>query len=174
MAETATRLPIKSETKTPTRPLTSWNPFDSLRREVDRLFEDFDWRTPYRHSLFDYPPFGRNGLEATIPAVDVAEKDNAYEISAELPGMEDKDIEVKVADGGLVIKGEKKEAKEEKKKDYFMSERRYGSFERYFTIPEGVDADKISAQFQKGVLTVTLPKSPEAKKQEKKIVIKAA
>ena len=88
--------------------------------------------------------------------------------------MDEKNIEVKVADGGLTIKGEKKEEKEEKKKDYYLSERRFGSFERYFRLPEGVDADKIEASFKKGVLTVTLPKKAEAQKPVKKIDVKAA
>lgn len=88
--------------------------------------------------------------------------------------MDEKDIEVKVANGGLTIKGEKQEEKEEKKKDYYLHERRFGSFERCFAIPEDVDADKIEAHFKKGVLTVTLPKKPEAQKAEKKIEVKAA
>jgi len=74
----------------------------------------------------------------------------------------------------LTIKGEKKEEKEEKKKDYYMSERRFGSFERSFRLPDGIDADKISAEFKNGVLSVTLPKSAEAQKNERKITVKAA
>jgi HSP20 family protein len=81
---------------------------------------------------------------------------------------------VKFADGLLTIKGEKREEKEEKKKDFYLSERRFGSFQRSFQVPEGVDADKIVASFKDGVLTVTLPKSPEAQKKEKKIAIKKA
>jgi HSP20 family protein len=103
--------------------------------------------------------------------VDIAEKDKGYEITAELPGMEESDIDVKYADGVLTIKGEKKEEKEEKKKDYYLSERRYGSFQRSFQVPENVAADKIDAKFANGVLTVRLPKSAEAQKNEKKIAI---
>ncbi len=73
--------------------------------------------------------------------------------------MDEKDIEVNVANGALTIKGEKKEEKEEKQKDYYVSERRYGSFERYFELPDGVDAGKIEAAFKNGVLRVTLPKT---------------
>jgi HSP20 family protein len=108
------------------------------------------------------------------PAVDVTESDKAYEITAELPGLDEKNIEVNVANGGLTIRGEKKEEKEEKQKDYYVSERRYGSFERYFSLPEGVDADKIQASFKNGVLKVTLPKTAEAQKPAKKIEVKAA
>ena len=75
---------------------------------------------------------------------------------------------------GMTIKGEKQEEKEEKKKDYYLHERHFGSFERSFEMPEGVDADKIEANFKKGVLTVTLPKKPEAQKPAKKIEVKAA
>ena len=107
------------------------------------------------------------------PAVDIIEKRNVYEIIAELPGLDEKNIEVKLVNGGLTIKGEKQEEKEEKKKDYYLQERRFGSFERRFAVPEGVDADKIEASFKKGVLTVTLPKKPEAQKPEKKIEVKA-
>jgi HSP20 family protein len=94
--------------------------------------------------------------------------------SAELPGMDEKDIEVKVSNGTLTIKGEKKEEKEERDKDFYLSERRYGSFARSFEVPAGVDPAHIEARFAKGVLTVTLPKSPEAKQNEKKIEVKAA
>jgi len=83
--------------------------------------------------------------------------------------MDEKNIEVKLVNGNLTIKGEKKEEHEEKKKDYYLSERKFGSFERSFTVPEGVDADKIEASFKKGVLTVKLPKKPEAVKPKKKI-----
>ena len=86
--------------------------------------------------------------------------------------MDGKNIAVKVVNG--TIEGEKQEEKEEKKKDYYLHERRFGSFERSFQVPEGVDADKIEASFKKGVLTVVLPKKPEAQKPAKKIDVKAA
>src|ERR1700730_15274827 len=91
-----------------------------------------------------------------------------------LPGMDESNIDVKFSDGTLTIKGEKKDEREEKQKDYYLSERRYGSFQRSFGVPDGVDADKIEAHFKNGVLTVTLPKRPEAQKSEKKIAIKKA
>jgi HSP20 family molecular chaperone IbpA len=98
--------------------------------------------------------------------------DKAYEITAELPGMDEKNVEVKFTAGVLTIKGEKTEEKEETKKDYHLSERRYGSFQRSFTVPDGIDADKIDATFKDGVLTVGLPKTPEAQKKAKQIAIK--
>jgi HSP20 family protein len=181
MAEAATKLPVKTEGNKVGEKVTAlqaWRPFENLRQEVDRLFEDFDrgsWLSPFRRSVFDFEPlWGRDLKSTAAPAVDVVEKDNAYEVTAELPGMDEKNIEVKLDDGGLTIKGEKQEEKEEKRKGYHVHERRFGSFERYFAVPEGVDPDKIEASFKKGVLTVTLPKKPEAQKPTKKIDVKAA
>ena len=111
---------------------------------------------------------------AVAPAMDLVEKDKEYEITAELPGIDEKNVEIKLSNRTLTIKGEKHEEKEEKEKDYYLSERRYGSFQRSFQLPEGVDADKIEANFAKGVLTVKLPKTAEAQKAEKKIAVKAA
>ena len=109
-----------------------------------------------------------------MPAVDVVESEKAYEVAAELPGMDEKNIEIKVVNGILTMKGEKQEQKEEKKKDYYLQERSFGSFERSFEVPESVDADKIEARFKKGVLTLTLPKKAEAQKPAKKIEVKSA
>ncbi len=183
MNETVSKLPVKTEKtehKAPERSsaLQTWRPYESLRREVDRLFEDFDrdfWRFPFGRSMFDVEPFWRRELSwAQAPAVDIVEKDDAYEIKADLPGMDEKSIEVKVVEGALTIKGEKREEKEERKKDYYLRERHFGSFERSFAVPEGVDADKIEASFKKGVLTLMLPKKPEARKPAKKIEVKGA
>src|SRR5665811_322362 len=169
MAETVTKIPVKIQERAADVPSTTQTgaPFLSLRREMDRLFDDFGrgfWQLPTRRSIFDIEPMWQPEAtwEAT-PAVDIAESEKAYELTAELPGMDEKNIEVKVANGNLTIKGEKQEEKEEKKKDYYLHERHFGSFERSFDVPEGVDADKIEANFKKGVLTVTLPKKPEAK-----------
>ena len=177
MAEAVAKLPVKTE-KAQRAALPEWRPFESLRREMDRLFDSFDsgfWRSPFGRSVFDVEPFWRRESTWTAaPAVDVAESEKAYEITAELPGMDEKNIEVNLTNGGITIKGEKKEETQEKKKDYSVSERRYGSFERYFALPEGVDANKIEATFKNGVLKVTLPKTAEAQKPAKKIEVKAA
>jgi HSP20 family protein len=175
MAEAATKLPIKGEEKSAQAPAREWRPLENLRREIERVFEDFDWRNPMRRGAFDLEPIWRRELTwAQMPAVDVVEKDKAYEITAELPGLDEKNIEVKVANGMLTLRGEKKEEKEERRKDYFVSERRFGSFERRFQIPPGVDAGKIEAAFKNGVLTVTLPKTAEAQATEKTIAVKAS
>ena len=148
----------------------------------DTITEVTLYRTPSgalfktkEEAMFDVEPFWHGELSfGKAPAVDIAEKDKEYEITAELPGMDEKNIDVKFADGILTIKGEKTEEKEEKKKGYYLSERRFGSFQRSFQVPAGVDADKIDASFKNGVLTVILPKSAQAQKSEKKIAIKKA
>jgi len=179
MAEPASKLPVKTEGKAVEHPsaLQAWRPFESLRREMDRLFEDFDrdfWGFPLRRPALGVGPLWREPTWGVAPAVDVVEKENAYEVTAELPGLDEKDIEVKLVDGELTIKGEKQEEKEEKEKGYYVRERHFGAFERHFTLPDGVDADKIEATFKKGVLTVALPKKPEAQKPVKKIEVKTA
>jgi HSP20 family protein len=143
----------------------------SFRHEMDCLFDDFSSGF-WRGSLFVMTPFRRaEAAFRTMPAVDVAETDKAYEISAELPGLDEKNIE-KLANGVLSIKGEKQEDKEEKEKDYYRRERSFGSFERSFQVPDDVQEDIIEATFKNGVLSVTLPKSAEAQKQAKKIEVK--
>jgi HSP20 family protein len=174
MAETATKVPVTTEKK-PAAAAAARPMIENLRKEIDHLFEDFSrnfWRSPFQ-GFGEFEPFWSTKVP-TAPAVDIAEGEKAYEVTAELPGMDEKNIEVKVVDGGLTIKGEKKDEREEKKKDYYLSERSYGSFERYFRLPESVDADKIEASFKNGVLTVTLPKKAEALKPAKKIEVKAA
>ena len=172
MAET-TKLPVKTENGSSQVTKGPWAPFEQMRREMDRMMDIFGGRSrmlPDR--FFDFDTASQPVV--TVPAVDVTEKEKAYEITAELPGLAEKDVEVKVANGALTIKGEKREEKEEKEKDYYLSERRYGSFSRSFRLPEGVDADRIEASFAKGVLTISLPKTAEAQSKEKKIEIKAA
>jgi HSP20 family protein len=178
MAEPATKVPVKTEEADRSAALKAWRPIESLRHEIDRLFEDFGrdfWRMPFRRSIFDVQPFWQRELTwGAAPTVDIVEKNDAYEVRAELPGMDEKNTEVKLANGVLTIKGEKPEEKEEKKQEYHLHERRFGSFERRFAVPEGVDTDKIDASFKMGILTLRLPKKPEAIKAEKKIEVKAA
>jgi HSP20 family protein len=177
MAEPTTKVPVTTEKRSSGSGLQAWLPLEHLRHEVDRLFEDFGrgfWRFPFR-SPFGHEPFWRSEPTwGAAPAVDIAESDKAYEIAADLPGMSEKDIEVKLTNGGLLIKAHKQEEREEKKKDYYVHERRFGSFERNFRVPEGVETDKVEANFKNGVLTVTLPKTAEAQKAEKKIAVKAS
>ncbi len=180
MADTATKLPVQHEDKSsaPSPTKEHWSPFETLHREIDRLFDNFH---PFSRSRAQSPslfggeiPWPLQPGWTFAPAMDLVEKDGGYEITAELPGLEEKDIEVRLSNGNLTIKGEKSEEKEEKDKEYFLSERRYGAFSRTLAMPSGVDTDKIEAKFGKGILTVSLPKTEEARKQEKKIGIQAA
>jgi HSP20 family protein len=138
------------------------DPFSSLFRQVEDLFEDF--------SRSYSAPATREGM-ALSPRVDVSETDSELRIKAELPGVEEKDVEVVLAAGVLTIKGEKRQEKEEKKEDYHVVERSYGSFARSFRLPFDVNADQVHATFDKGILTVSLPKPPEAKEQVRKIAV---
>ena len=132
------------------------------------------WRFPFRRSMFDVEPLW--GSQLTWPvalAVDITESDKAYEVTVELPGISEKNIEVEVANDNLIIKGEKQEENEAKKKDYYLSERHFGSFERRFRLPEEVDADKDRGKLQDGFAYGFLLKKPGAQKPEKKIDVKA-
>jgi HSP20 family protein len=105
------------------------------------------------------------------PSIDVSETESELKIEVDLPGVEEKDVDLAISDNVLTIKGEKKAEKEEKKKDYHLVERSYGSFARSIGLPFEADSDKVKASFSKGVLTVTVPKPPEVKAKEKKIQI---
>jgi HSP20 family protein len=174
MAEAATKLPVKTEApSTPSR-LPEWRPFEGLRNQVDRLFRDFETgflQSPFSRNVEDF--WRRDFAFPVTPAIDIVEKENAFEIAAELPGLDVKNIELSLSDDVLTIKGEKKEEKEEKTKDHYVSERRYGSFRRSVQLPSSVDAGKIEANYKSGVLTITLPKTAEAKKKETVIPITA-
>ncbi len=150
----------------------------SFRTEMDRLFDRFvgNWHGPAWGRVFDSEPGNRyeSSLSITAPAVDITENDVTYKLTAELPGMSEKEVEVAVSGETLTLKGEKRQEKEEKDKNIYLSERSYGAFQRSFQLPEGVDRDKIAAEFSKGVLVVTMPKTPQAKETQKKIEVKAA
>ena len=177
MAEAATKLPIKSEAISAPQAskASDWQPFEALRNQVDRLFHDFQTgflQAPSYRSLLDMEPFWRRDFGFNVtPAIDIVEKEEAFEVTAELPGLDVKNIGLQLSDNVLTIKGEKQEEKEETNKDRYVSERRYGSFRRSLQVPGSVDADKIEASFKSGVLTVTLPKSPEAQKKQKTIPV---
>ena len=140
-------------------------PFLSLQREIDRLFDDF---TRGFSTLSMMPAPGGK----LMPVTDVTETDKEIEINAELPGLEEKDLQINLSDNVLTIKGEKKAEKERKEIDFRMVERSYGAFERTIELPEGVNPDSIKATIAKGVLTVTVPKPAPA--QAKTIEVKPA
>ena len=147
-------------------------------RVINRFFPE-GWPHMNVARLMDFEPMGTMGgagLGGIMESAraDVTETDSEYEISVELPGIDEKDIEVGISDGVLTLKAEKKEEREEKKKDYHLTERSYGSVRRSFRIPEGVATGEIKAAFSKGVLEVTLPKTKEAKAGQRKIAVKAS
>jgi HSP20 family protein len=156
---------VPHEKKSVPARLEEYSPFGLLRQEMNRLFDNF-------FSGFEMEPFMGRRLGAFSPSVDIKESDKDIRVSAELPGMEDKDINVLLSKDSLTIKGEKKEEKEDKGKDYYRMERSYGSFSRTIPLPAEVDTDKVKAEFKKGLLTVTLPKTAQAIKQTKKIPVK--
>jgi HSP20 family protein len=142
--------------------------FTTMRDEIDRVFEQFEHGFPRWPSLFRRG----NGDAIVVPELDVRENTNAITIEAELPGVDEKDVTVTVANGVLTIKGEKKQQKEEKTENYYLAERSYGAFERSLRLPDTIDDSKVEAKFDKGVLKVTAAKKPEAVKAERKIEIK--
>jgi HSP20 family protein len=144
------------------------DPFTALQREIDGLFDDFTrgWPTLAR----GWPTVGKTS--ELMPSMDVVETDKEFEITAELPGLQEKDVQVNVADNVLTIKGEKKAEKEEKDKNYRVFERSYGSFYRTLDLPDGINPENIKATLSNGVLKVTVPKPAPA--QVKKVEVKAA
>lgn len=151
-----TSLPIRRESWFPTRRWFDESPFSALQRAMDDMM-----------GTFGMDPWARrDGFELT-PRVDVTEEPEAYHVSAELPGVKKDDVQVTLHEDVLTIRGEKKEEREEKKKDYYQAERSYGSFSRSIRLPGDVQADKIHASFKDGVLDVQLPKSKEGRVEKR-------
>jgi HSP20 family protein len=140
------RVPVRREEEEPVL---------SFRREMNRMFDEF-----FRGA--GLAPFGEEWTTFQ-PRVDVVETDQEIKVSVELPGLDAKDVDVTVSHNTLTISGEKKEEREEKGENYYRAERSYGSFRRSVPLLRDVEADKADAVFQKGVLTITFPKTAEAK-----------
>ncbi|MBB5518618.1 Hsp20/alpha crystallin family protein [Amphiplicatus metriothermophilus] len=144
------------------------DPVLSLHRDLNTAFDRFFDR-------FERSFFGGAGVGFfSQPRADVAESDDAFRISIDLPGLDEKDIDVTLSGDALTIRGERREEREENEKGYFLHERSYGSFFRSIPLPPGVDPDRAKAEFKKGVLRITLPKSEEAKRHTRRIEVKAA
>ena len=185
--ETSTETPEKDGDRRAGIIESAWEPVVQLRHEMNRLFDDFwpGWSagsaerragaasSPFRAKTesFGGRPYGW-GVE--VAAVDVLETDLALVVRAELPGVDEKDIEVHLSPDTLTIMGEKKEQHSENgaKGRCHLSERRYGSFQRSFRLPEAIDADKVEATVKNGVLVVTLPKNPDVADKSRKINVK--
>ena len=144
------------------------SPLSSFQQRMNDLFDDFFHGFP----LASAGTMMDDRIGAFYPSIDVKEGDKDVVVKAELPGLEEKDIEVLLADDALTIKGEKKEEKEDKGKNYYHMERTYGSFHRVIPLPVEVDTRKVEATFKNGVLSVVLPKTEKAKSAGKKISIK--
>ncbi len=159
--------------KNESKGLMTRRPFSDLRRmerEMERIFGDGPWGRfgfgwPRRSQLVDVP-------EIIEPVIDVYEEKGEVVVKAEIPGIEKEDLEINLSDNILTIKGEKKKEEEIKEEGYYCSERSFGSFSRTFEIPRDIVADKVSAQFNKGVLEIRLPKTEETKRKETKIKVK--
>jgi len=133
-------------------------PFGSLQREIDRLFDQFS-----RGVLAPMAGFSGDGSGALTPRIDVSETDKTIEVTAELPGVEEKDVEVTLVENTLTIKGETREEQTSENERFHLRERRFGSFVRSIALPNSVDAEKIEAVNENGVLTLTLPKAEAVK-----------
>lgn len=141
----------------------------AMREEMDRLLERFETGWP-RLQL----PLGRDSVAGMRPDIDVHDDGQTFTVEADLPGMQEKDVEVTFVDGLLTIKGERRSDREEKKGSYYLTERTHGAFARTIRVPQGVDESKLEAQFADGVLKITAPRLPEAVKAQKRIEIKKA
>ncbi|WP_353476436.1 Hsp20/alpha crystallin family protein (plasmid) [Salipiger sp. H15] len=174
---TKTDVPVSREARPPRGPqpgssLGHWAGFGSLRDEMERLFDAFEPR-----QWFDKVP-GRPPMMTSefvlSPALDLAETDSGYLITAELPGLDADQVAVSIGNGSLTISGEKSAEEKTAEGTYHLRERRWGSFQRSIRLPQDVDRDKVEAEFANGVLKVTLPKSAEALASTRKIDVKSA
>lgn len=158
-------IPWAKKSDAPTAGERGDHPLTDLQREMNRVFDGFWGRLD--------SPFGAlpAALSGAGPRADVVETDKAVEVTVELPGMAEQDIDVSLTDDAVTVKGEKKIERQEEKTGYHLSERSYGSFTRTIALPYGVDADKAEATFRNGVLTVTLPKTEEARSRVKKVPV---
>jgi len=150
-----------------TEPLRALSPFE----EMERWFEDafrrpFSLLTPSR-----WPRLRVTEMEEVIPSVDIFEEGDNVVVKAELPGMKKEDIDVSIADNTISISGAKKKEEKVERKNYYREERSYGSFTRSLRLPVEVHTDKVKANFKEGILEIRIPKTEEAKKKEKKVVV---
>lgn len=146
--------------------LVRWQPERDLlwnvQRDISKVFDDM-WRRPVQ---------GRRSKGPWYPEVDIEEQSDAFVVSMDVPGMDREELKVTMENNTLVIRGERKQQRSEEKQDMHITERQYGSFQRAFRLPQGVDGSKIRAGYRDGVLEVTLPKAEETKLREISIDVK--
>lgn len=152
---------------------SGYHPVTQLHQEIDRMFDNFyrgfGWPT------FDFEgPFSRMTEGVLKPTLDVSAEEKVYAVTVEVPGVDEKDITLELVNDTLNIRGEKKQEKEEKDKDYYRVERSYGSFHRMLSLPEDADQESINATFKNGVMKISIPRKALPKTETKKIEIKAA
>lgn len=162
-----TLIPFSSYRNGGTHPSELETGISTLFREIDQFF-DSPVSSLLNNSLNS---FSRTPLRTHIPEIDILETEENINLTAELPGMEDKDIEISLENEVLTLKGKKKYQSDEKEMQYHRMERSYGAFQRNISLPAEIQADEVRASFRNGVLTVTLPKTPSAKERMKKIPI---
>jgi len=154
--------------------IVRWNPVRELatfpsdilgmQRDINHMFDRF-----FRGGVLDDAEFP---AASWVPAVDLAEKDDAYIAKVELPGVSKDDVKITLQDNIITIRGEKKDEKETKESNYHRVERSYGSFQRSFNLPSAVKGDKVDAQYKDGILTISLPKAEEAKRKQIEVKVK--
>ena len=159
-----------NKTQVPARREDYLDPFVSFRREVDRIFVDFLSGFGGRRSS----GLTSNAWQDLTPTIDVEETDRELVVTAELPGLDDKDFEVTITGDMLTIKGEKKAEHEQRNGDAYYMERRFGSFSRSIPLPFEVKDEKVDARYDKGVLTIRVPKPADAQRAVRRIEVKAA
>jgi HSP20 family protein len=148
----------------PVRREKSADPISMLQREMNRMFDSF-------FEDFGLAPWENDDFRFS-PQIDIKETGKEIQVIAELPGMDEKDFDISVNDQVLTLRGEKRIEKENHDENYYHVERSYGSFYREIPLPEEVDADKVEAEYKKGVLTIHLPKKPEAERKSRRIHVK--
>lgn len=149
--------------------IVKWSPLkelEDMRRDMDRLFEEFFAPSPRRRRWLGKPEAG-----LIIPAVEMFDRENEVVVKAELPGVNKKDIDLSITKDSITLKGEVRREEEIKEENYYASERSYGSFTRTLALPVEVDSEKAKASFKNGVLELVIPKKEEAKPKEIKIEV---
>jgi len=143
-------------------------PINRLRSEMDRMFDEFPARFPVAR-------FGTRYLASIpVPAIEMTETESDYRVSVEVPGIRHEDIDLSIEEDMLVLKGEKRDEREEKERDYSISERSYGSFERRVSLPQDALADGIEANTDNGVITIVIPRNQEASTERRRIKIQSS
>jgi HSP20 family protein len=170
--EKAKQIPVKKvrpEKEVAVAPSRLLSPLRAWEREMERMFEDFPFHWPRLRALEPFR-FSR-GLRLRVPALDLYEEKDDVVVKAEVPGLDKDDIEVTISDTSVTLKGEKRKEEETKEKDYYRSEREYGSFLRTIELPTEVQADRATALFKNGVLEIRVPKSDAAKKRSVQVKV---